>query len=199
MEPILQELKGFGFDVETLADLRHQPRSFQEAVPMLLYWFTKVENNVVKEELARCLTLKKAPPIVGVTLVQEFLKSNDRFLKWAIGNALFAVADESILEQLVEIVLDKRHGTARQMIVLGLGKFHNDAVHQALLQLLEDKDVRGHAVEALGKLRYVQAREALVPFLNHEKMWIRKKAKQSIAAIDKEILRPRKPRKKALS
>jgi hypothetical protein len=32
------------------------------------------------------------PPVVGAALVQEFLNSEDRFLKWAIGNALSQLA-----------------------------------------------------------------------------------------------------------
>jgi hypothetical protein len=199
MRPLIEELKGLGFAVETLADLRHQPRDYSDAVPVLLYWLTKVENKVVKEEIVRCLTVKKAPPVVGAALVQEFLNSEDRFLKWAIGNALSAVADSSVLGELLAIAEDKRHGTARQMVVVGLGKFPEEAVYGALLRLLKDEEVRGHAVMALGKLAHVPARDELIPFLDHEKAWVRRKAKEAIAAIDKKIMRnrqgPRKPSK----
>jgi hypothetical protein len=196
MRPLIDELKQLGFKVETLADLRHQPQDYTDAVPVLLYWLTKVENKVVKEEIVRCLTVKKAPPIVGAALVQEFLNSEDRFSKWAMGNALSAVADKSILRELLTIAEDKRHGTARQMVVVGLGKFPEDAVYETLLRLLKDHDVRGHAVMALGKLAYVPARDELIPFLDHEKAWIRRKAKQAIAAIDKKRVRNHQGAKK---
>lgn len=194
MRPIVEEMKGFGFKVETLADLRRQPRDYTDAVPVLLYWLTKVENKVVKEEIVRCLTLKKAPPIVSATLVGEFLNSDDRFLKWAIGNALFVVADKSVLPEMLAIAQDQHHGTARQMIVMAFGRFPEENVFETLLALLEDPDVRGHAVIALGKLAYAPARDKLVPFLDDEKAWIRRKAKSALAAIDRKMAQQRSKR-----
>jgi HEAT repeat protein len=195
MRPLIDELRGLGFDVETLADLRHQPRDYSEAVPVLLYWLSKVEDRVVKEEIVRCLTLKKAPPIVSATLIREFLNSDDRFLKWAIGNALCAVGDESNLPEMLAIAEDQRHRTARQMIVMGLARFPEEPVYKTLLRLLGDPDVCGHAVIALGKLGYGPARDKIVPFLSHEKAWIRRKTKSAIASIDKKIVRGQEARK----
>ncbi|MFJ7730078.1 hypothetical protein ACIQXV_28840 [Neobacillus sp. NPDC097160] len=43
--------------------------------------------------------------------------------KWAIGNSLSLILDKSSLNDLLEIATDKKHGTARQMIVDGLDKF----------------------------------------------------------------------------
>jgi hypothetical protein len=43
----------------------------------------------------------------------------------------------------LEIATDKKHGTARQMIVDGLGKFIDKKVISVLVGLLEDKDVQG--------------------------------------------------------
>lgn len=199
MRPLVEELKGLGFDVETLADLRHQPRDYTEAVPVLLYWLSKIENKAAKEEIVRCLTVKKAAPLVGAVLLKEFLACGDDLVKWTIGNALCEVADRSVLDGLLAIAQDKRHGNARQMIVVALGRFPEEKVYKALLRLLDDPDVSGHAVIALGRLGYAPARNNLMPFLDHEKAWVRRKAKAAIAAIDRKIARGGKQRKRTFS
>jgi HEAT repeat protein len=51
---------------------------------------------------------------------------------------------------------------------------------------LDDEDVAGHAVDALGRLRAPEALSHLDRFLQHPKAWIRKEAKKAINRIEKE-------------
>ena len=194
MKPLIQELNELGFNVETLADLRHQSRNYRDQIPLLVSWLRKIENTGVKEEIVRCLTMKNVPSIVGETLIEEFKKSSDELFKWTIGNALSETADESVLSEMLRIAEDTRHGRSRQMIIVGLARFPDPAVYDALLRLLKDDNMCGHALMALGKLAYSPARDALVPFLKHEKTWIRNKAKQAIAVIDRKIAKSEKNR-----
>jgi hypothetical protein len=189
MRPLLEELKKDGFEVQTVADLRHIGRSYRDEIPLLLSWLQKIANVGVKEEIVRCLTLDNAPPLVGQNLIREFLRSDNDILKWTIGNALSEVADESVLREMLQIIEDKCHGKSRQMIVLGVGRFQDPAVYDVLVRLLDDEEVCGHAAMALGKLAYVPAREALLRLTNHNKTWIQKKAKQAIASIDRRMTR----------
>ena len=82
------------------------------------------------------------------------------------------------------LVLDRRHGTARQMIVLGLGKSRDPRIVAVLIQLLADEDVEGHAIDALGQLRATAARSAIEARLAHPKAWIRKQAKRALRRMD---------------
>ncbi|MGH9243237.1 MAG: HEAT repeat domain-containing protein [Acidimicrobiales bacterium] len=54
-----------------------------------------------------------------------------------------------------------------------------------LIGLLDDPDVEGHAVVALGNLRAESARDRIEPLLEHPKTWIRQEAKRALAKIDK--------------
>ena len=45
--------------------------------------------------------------------------------KWAIGAALWVVADDGVFEQVVELVQDKRHGKAREMLAVALGNMRD--------------------------------------------------------------------------
>jgi hypothetical protein len=87
-------------------------------------------------------------------------------LLWAVGNAVYAIADREHVDQM--IMTCRRHdlGCARQMLVLHLSRFKNtEEVFQTLVSLLPDESVRGHVLEALwryGDPRAIPAIEATV-------------------------------------
>jgi hypothetical protein len=58
------------------------------------------------------------------------------------------VADESVVEDLIEIATDARHGSHRGLVVAALGNMAKarDRVLPVLLALLDDEDVAGYAV-----------------------------------------------------
>jgi hypothetical protein len=64
---------------------------YQRSVAMLLRWLPRMTNPWVKEAII------STPP-------------EQWNLKWALGNALDAVADQSFVEELLELVRDPSHG-----------------------------------------------------------------------------------------
>jgi HEAT repeat protein len=54
-----------------------------------------------------------------------------------------------------------------------------------LIDLLDDDEVVGHAIIALGKLKSKKAYPAIERFATHPKAWIRKEAKKALARIEK--------------
>jgi len=54
---------------------------------------------------------------------------------------------------LIQIAQEKGHGIARQMNVDALGKLKNKEAIPMLINLLNDEDVQGHAIEALSKFK----------------------------------------------
>ena len=93
-------------------------------------------------------------------LVDAFLQAPDDSpgLKWAIGNALSIVADDSVFQDIVALARDKRHGEAREMVVEALANMRNPQAVDVLCELLADEEVAAHAVVALGKLKAARAR-----------------------------------------
>jgi hypothetical protein len=66
-----------------------------------------------------------AKPDAARPLIRLFIDLDDdpqSALRWAIGNALDVVADDQVSDDLIDLAADRRYGTARQMIVLALGK-----------------------------------------------------------------------------
>jgi len=214
--PILKELARLGFQLESLSELYSRLRSdivkssdnvlqvksveelyrepvdYRAAIPILIKWLPRVDNTAVKTALVRALSIKWARPAAARPLIEEFRKapeSEELGLKWTIGSALSEVADADVFDDLVELVRDKQHGRAREMLAVALAKTKDPRAVDVLIKLLDDEQIAGHAVYALRLLAPPEARGALERFVDHPKTWVRNEAKRALAKIDKKLAR----------
>lgn len=187
--PILAELSQAGFEIQWISDLYNKRFNYKSAIPILIRWLPQIENPDIKETIVRALSVPWAKHTSAQRLlVEEFHKLGPEFnlgLKWAIGNALSVVADDDVLIEITELIQDEAHGKAREMLVVSLGNMKSPHIVNFLIELLNDKDLDGYAIKALGKLKAVKARPMVESFLIHEKGWVQKEAKKALARIDK--------------
>lgn len=185
--PILAELAQAGFVVDWIADLFNKKLNYQRAIPILLKWLPQAGTYDVKEDIVRALSVRWAKPVAARALVEEFRRAPDYedSFKWAIGNALEVVADDSVAQDIIDLATDERHGTSRQMLAMALGKLKAPRAAEAAVQLLDDDQVCGHALTAVRKLKASQARPAVERLLQHPKTWIRRQAKSTLFVFDR--------------
>ncbi len=185
---VIADLVEAGYPVEWVSDLFNEPMDYRSAIPILRRWLSKIDNLDVKEAIVRALSVRWAKPFVAPDLIVEFLHAPDystSSYKWAVGNALSVVADDSVFEDIVKIAQDRQHGRAREMVAVALGNMKNPHAVDVLIELLEDDEVSGHALLALGKLKASKAKAYIEPFLTHPKAWVRKEARRALAKIEK--------------
>jgi len=91
--------------------------------------------------------------------------------------------DDSSFDDLASLAVDRSYGRARQMVVLALGKSKCPEAVPILIGLLDDPDVNGHAVAALGKLRARAARAGLQGMLGDDRAWVRNAAKKALSRL----------------
>jgi HEAT repeat protein len=181
--PVLAELKSVGFDFASVSDLRRSGGRYREAVPVLMRWLPLLDELQDREEIVRALSVPWARPAAALLMLAEFRRASaaaESGLAWAVGNALEVVSDDCVFDQLVELVSHREFGLSRQMVVLALGRSKRSDAVSVLSGLLDDEEVSGHAVMALGKLRAVAARERVAPFVNDRRAWVRKEAKKAL-------------------
>lgn len=145
----------FGFFARDIpeAGIRAPRFDFEAAAPVLVDWLPRVKTALVKERIVRSLTGEKtATPLALEPLVAEFRRADDHGLKWAIGNALATLADDSIADELVELARDRRHGRSREMLMDALARTKDERALDALVDLVDDDDLAGHAISALRRL-----------------------------------------------
>jgi HEAT repeat protein len=186
-KPILGELSQAGFEVESISDLYNKRMDYRRVISLLVQWLPRVENPAVKESIVRALSVPWAKrTIAPKLLVDEFSKQvSNPGLQWAIGNALSIVADDDVLNNIVGLIRDKAHGKAREMLVVSLGNMKTPEVEHLLIELLDDEDLAGYSIVALGKLKSQKARPVIERHLTHPKGWIRREAKKALKRIDK--------------
>jgi hypothetical protein len=188
-QPILAELAKLGLEVEHIQDLYQNRIDYRRAIPLLVSWIPRVEEPTVKEMLVRAVTDPAARGIAGPTLVEAFEASageNWSGLPWVIGNAIETIADASLLDDMIRLARNREYGRAREMVVMGLGRIRRPEAVQALIELLDDPEVAGHAVKGLARLQAPEARAALGRFVDDERGWVKLAARRAIAGIERK-------------
>ena len=125
---------------------------YEAAAPILVRWLPRLRDPVEKEVLARSLTGVKAARSQAARAIVAAFRNADieaESEKWAYGNALSTLADDEIADDLLELVLDRRHGRARQMLCDALKRTKDPRAPDALIDLIDDDDIAGHAISAL--------------------------------------------------
>lgn len=185
--PLLEELAAIGFRVKTVGQLRQNRANYKGAIDVLLRWLPRVRDEHLKEDIVRTLSVPWAKPEAVAPLLTEFRAVNDPAgtgIRWAIANALEVLADDRVLDDIVALVQEPKYGKSRQMLTLALAKMRDPRVIPVLVNLLDDEEVLGHAVIALGTLRAQSARGRIESLIRHRTAWVRKEAKKALAKID---------------
>jgi HEAT repeat protein len=184
---ILAELATVGYDVHSLADLRHSGLRYRQAIPILIGALAQDYDERTLEEVVRALSVPWAKPTAIPPLVRAFRKvkgSDELGLRWTIGNALEVTWDDSAFEDLVTLACDRSLGRSREMIVLGLGRSKRAEAGAVLIELLDDPSVNGHAVKALRKLKVAAAQPGLERMVHDPRAWVRRDARKALNAFE---------------
>lgn len=190
--PLLDELAAAGHPVDTVGQLVTGATGtrYPAAIPVLLRWLPRVDYRPLLDDIVRALSVPWAKRDAAKPLVAFFrdLPAHDgppeTDPRWTVGNALEVLASPAIADDLLELATDRRYGRARQLVVLGLGRLKGDErVPPVLLDLLDDEDVAGYAVMALGKLKESRAAPRLRTLLDHPQPWVRREAAKALRRI----------------
>lgn len=209
-KPLLDQLGELGYRVESLSDLRHQGKPWKTALPILLSWLPLVDDLSVKEDIVRCLSVPWIGNRATAELIEEFKKHSPVLptpsnppvgnqlreipekerkltpafsLAWAMGNALSIVDVKGFEKEIIELCRNPKYGAARQMLVLGLGRFRSSDAEETALNLLNDEQVNLHAIDALAKMKSKRALFELEKLLRDKRAAVRKEARKAITKI----------------
>lgn len=106
-------------------------------------------------------------------ILSVFFSENRPSNLWKYGDLLFLIKKQEFLSQYLTIIKDKTYGTARQMIVLLVGKSKNNDVIPTLISLLTDKEVYGHALSALSNFHNEEVRRYMLNYTDDKNKWIK--------------------------
>ncbi len=181
---LLNEINSYGYAMTSPNDIMRIGKDDKILIPTLINWLKKATLVDDKILIVRSLGVKGYSEVSAV-LLDEYKASDDNHYKWVIGNTIYNIKDKSIKASLIDIVLDKKNGTSRQMVILALGKMKIEESLPALLDLLKDNQELGHVISALGCFKKPELIEKIRPFVQHDKTLVRNEAKRAIKKLEK--------------
>ncbi len=185
---VVEDLRKAGLEVRSVYDLLGD-LDYRAQVPVLVDWLGRTDDVYLKEILVRALGMPWTKPTSIEPLFAEFrnLERPDEY-RWAAGNAIDSLhLGRSAADELIELALDRRYGRARKMVVEALGRTGSPKALEALVSLLDDDQVAGHATAGLRRLGMVETRPHLERMLGHPQDWVRNEAKRGLRKLDKRF------------
>jgi hypothetical protein len=150
---LLGQLKLFGFELESVADLINMPNVYAEVLPLLVDHLQLPYSDVTKETIARALAVPESQ-VFWPILVREFrdapsgkgiVAPHDTMLlpygaKDGLACALAASVTDETLPELIKLAKDKSLGDSRILLLSALRRRRkkNPLVREALEELVND-------------------------------------------------------------
>lgn len=164
-----------GYSINSINDLMRLSSKERELIPFLSGLLEQFTDENDKEFIVRCLGVKGFQEIIP-KLLEEFKTAKGNSYRWAIANSINIIHDMTIEQELITLSENKKYGTGRQMLVLSLGCYKTDSSIKCLRGLLQDEEVRGHALRALGKCGNSEVLPDIEKYCDSDNRWIRKEA-----------------------
>jgi hypothetical protein len=147
--PLIAELRAAGADVDNVWDLINTDEKYPELVPILLAHLDKDYPDRIREGIARALSTVREARTGWDQLVRAYRKdpnptdwvSGVSQVKWALHLAIATAADVSVLDELIQLAADRRHGRHRSFFVDALAAIDDPRAQAALEELKDDPDL----------------------------------------------------------
>lgn len=146
--PLVKALNRAGAQISSIDELVNSNDKYPELVPILLEHLDRDYPLEIRMAIARALAVPGAR-IGWKRLVQQFNEeppvesSGDlNEFKWALHLAIAAAADESVLDELITLVVDRRrHGESRSVFIDALARMNDPRAAALLEELRDDPDL----------------------------------------------------------
>lgn len=156
LEPKPWEPDGYEGPPRSISDLVNTKSRYPEAIPILVKHLQMEHRPDIRDAIIRALIVPEFQGIATDALIEEFRKidaptdaSAEYELKWNLGRAIAGAATPNSMPAILELVTDKKHGSAREYLPLGLRFLSKEEAKTILKPLLNDPDVRDRTMKTL--------------------------------------------------
>jgi HEAT repeat protein len=138
--PLIRDLRQVGLSVGSVWDLVNTTTPYPQAIPILLTHLTLPYPQRVREGIARALAVPESK--IGWNVLLDLFRSEPDEttvgVKWALGCVLAASADIDVLDDLIAVVNERRHGLNRAALLPALMRLPDPRAKATLASLRED-------------------------------------------------------------
>lgn len=138
--PLVAELRTAGFGVDSVWDLVNTSVSYPAAIPILVNHLQHPYPARVREGIARALAVPEAR-LAWDVLTRLYREEVIKDAKDGLAVAIAGAADDSVIEEVIDLVRDVRHGASRTLLLGALERSVTPKIRTALLELEADPEI----------------------------------------------------------
>lgn len=182
-----RELREYGFEFKVSSQVYgYMPKYRKVIQPLAVKYYKCARDRNDTTELnyfVRMFQYKGCDKVIPMLL--EDFKSDliHDSTKWFIADCLYQIRSRRYINEYLEIISTVKYGRNRQMVILLIGKLRVEKAIPILVELLEDEEVRLHAICALGDFKNPEFKPYFERFLNDKHSGWRKYAKAALKKI----------------
>jgi hypothetical protein len=145
--PLVAELQAAGVQVrpgvlvETVWDLVNTASPYPEALPILLAHLPRPYPAAVQEGIARALAVPATRALGWEVLTRLYREEPVARVKAGLAAAIAAASANEVLEDVLALVRDRRHGESRVLLLSALRRSRDPRAAAALVELADDPDL----------------------------------------------------------
>lgn len=179
--------KGFIFEISEQV-LSFMPKNKEIILPIAIKYYQeakRLRRRNEQEYFMQFFYYKGIEEVVPI-LLDDFKSLEIRDIdRWSIGDCLYQIQSKKYIDEYLEIISNAEYGQSRQMLILLVGHFKVDKAIPILINLLEDEDVRLHAIDALGCFKREEFRGYFEKYENSSHPGWRREARKALKKINK--------------
>lgn len=178
-----QELLNLGFDFEILNHAEKlMPKNKDIVLPIVIKYYKKAKLKNEKRYLLGWFHYRGLEEVVPM-LLEDYFSNASNVDRWAIGDILYQIRSKKYIDEYIRIIENSEYGQERQMVILLIGKLKVEKAIPILINLLEEENVRLHAIIALGDFKREEFRLYFERFENSKHSGWRKYAKAALKKL----------------
>lgn len=134
-EPLVDELRAAGFQVQSAWDLVNTPGSYPKAVPILLAHLPRSYPAAVREGIARALAVRETKALGWNVLTRLYVDEPEDRVRDGLAAAIAAAADDEVIGDVIAFARDARHGSSRLLLLSALERSADPRARATLTDL----------------------------------------------------------------
>ena len=183
----LEELRSLGMEFETSAQaVGCLPKHKKEILPVAMKYYElskKYKKPGEQDYFISFFHSKGLDDILPILLEDYCDEKTADLTRWYLSDCIYEIRSGKYVKEYIDIVSNKTFGINRQMIILLLGKLKEESAVPVLVRLLEDEEVRLHAICALGEFKREDFRCYFERFQDSTNPGCRKYAKAALKKL----------------
>jgi|SRR5699024_1106357 len=149
--PLVEELRAAGYKVDSAWDFVNTKDAYPKALPILLNHLGRAYPAPVREGIARAMAVPQSR-FAWHDLLRHYRNEKSDRVKDGLAVAIAAAAHSGVLDELIALAKDQKHGTSRLLLLRALARFTDSKARAALMELGADPDLSEEAQVILKKL-----------------------------------------------